>query len=82
MMMTPARKEPDAKTYAGRFAIHLKKLRVEAGLTVDQAADKLGVSYKTVYAWEASTNAPHVSAYPLIAELYGLEKIKDILPGE
>lgn len=47
--MTPKRKEPDLSTYAGRFAARLRTLREKAGLTVEQVASTLGVSYRAVY---------------------------------
>jgi DNA-binding XRE family transcriptional regulator len=80
--MAPARKEPDASTYAGRFAIRLRQLREKAGLTAQQAGEQLGVSDRTVYAWENATNAPSIWVYPKISVLYKLKKIKDILPNE
>lgn len=80
--MAPARKEPDKTTYSGRFAVRLRMLREKAGLTAQEVGDLAGVSYKTVYAWEASTNAPHVSAYPILAEIYKLKKVRDLLPNE
>ncbi|MGL6195578.1 MAG: helix-turn-helix transcriptional regulator [Thermoguttaceae bacterium] len=81
-MMTPARKAPSPDTYSGRFAIRLRSLREKAGLTVEEVAEKLGVSNRTIYAWEKATNAPHISMFPAIAELYKLKKIREILMNE
>ncbi len=81
-MMTPARKPPDASTYSGRFAVRLRMLREKAGLTVNEVAEQLGVSYVAVYNWEAGSRTPPLETFPTFAELYGLKKTKDILPNE
>ncbi len=80
-MMVP-KKQPDTSTYSGRFAVRLYELRQKAGLSAEQVAEALGVSAKTVYAWESATNAPHAWKFPDIATLYKLKKIKDLLPNE
>ena len=82
MMMTPARKEPDLSTYAGRFAARLRKLRLKAGLTPEQAAEAIGVTATSVYQWESAMNLPRTSKFPEIAKTYKLKKIKDLLPNE
>ena len=72
IMMTPARKEPDANTYAGRFAIRLKNLREKAGLTVPDVAEKVGVTPTTIYDWESTKTQPKISVLPKLAEALGV----------
>ena len=56
--MNPTRKPPNTDTYSGRFATRLRKLREKAGLTLQEVAEALGISYKTVYSWEAGHTEP------------------------
>ncbi|MDO4574239.1 MAG: helix-turn-helix transcriptional regulator [Planctomycetia bacterium] len=81
-MMTPARKEPDKSTYAGRFAMRLRELRLKAGLTAEEAAEKIGVATITIYDWESCKNLPRASKYPAIASSYKLSMVRDVLPQE
>jgi transcriptional regulator with XRE-family HTH domain len=69
-------------TYEGRFAIRLKELREKAKLTAEQAAERMGITEKTVFHWEAGRSSPHVSEFPKIAAVYKLKKTKDIFPNE
>ncbi|MCL2624743.1 MAG: helix-turn-helix domain-containing protein [Planctomycetaceae bacterium] len=79
MMMTPARKEPDAKTYQGRCAIHLKKLREQAQLTPEQVAQAVGVSIRTIYHWEAAKRDIPLSMLPILSEIFELESPRLVL---
>ncbi len=81
-MMTPARKEPDKKTYSGRFAIRLRTLREKAGLTVEDVATAMGVSATAVYHWESSARVPPLESFPAFAEIFKLKKTKDLMPNE
>ncbi len=54
----------------------IKKLRVSLSLSVRLFGELLGVSSKTVEAWEAGTNCPNGSAQRL---LYMLKKDPDFL---
>ena len=80
--MARPRKKIDLKTYEGRFAWRLMVLREKAGLTVEEAAEKIGIAASTVYAWERALNAPHPWLFPKIAEIYKVNKAKNLLPGE
>lgn len=77
--MNPARKEPDVSTYSGRCARRLRELRERAGLTVEQVAEALGVSYRAVYHWERGTNEPKLDYLPELARLYGLKSPRSVL---
>jgi len=78
--MTPARKEPDASTYAGRFAIRLKLLREKAKLTHKEIAEKIGVTVTTYYRWESSENFPKADQFPLLADALGLKTVRVLFP--
>ena len=57
--MSPrARKEVDTSTYGGRFAARLRMLREKAGYSVEQLAEKSGVSRTTIFSWESATRKP------------------------
>lgn len=79
--MSPARKPPNTDTYAGRFAVRLRTLRIKAGLSVEELAEKLGVTTTSVYRWEADLRQPQISDLPKIASALGL-KARTLLPDE
>ncbi|MGM9646543.1 MAG: helix-turn-helix transcriptional regulator [Eubacteriales bacterium] len=59
----------------------LKKLRLDAHLTQQEAAEKIGVGQPTISMWESGESKPRVGMLALIAETYGC-KISDILDTE
>jgi transcriptional regulator with XRE-family HTH domain len=78
--MSPARKEPDKTTYSGRFAIRLRRLREDAGLTHEQVANALEIkSDRTIYDWESANTQPKIYQLPALAEIFGVE-VRTILP--
>ena len=60
---------------------YLAALRKSAGMTQQEAADRLGVSNKTVSKWESGGGFPDIAILPALAELYGVTA-DDILAGE
>ena len=60
---------------------YLASLRKAAGMTQQDAADRLGVSNKTVSKWESGGGFPDITVLPALAELYGVTA-DDILAGE
>lgn len=54
------------------LSTNLRKLRLEKGLTQEQAAAHLGVSAQSVSRWENSATLPDVLLLPEIARLYGV----------
>lgn len=60
---------------------YLAALRKNAGMTQQEAADRLGVSNKTVSKWESGGGFPDIAILPALAELYGVTA-DDILAGE
>lgn len=67
-----------AKTTMGEFLAILRKSK---GMTQQDAADRLGVSNKTVSSWETGASSPDISLLPAIAELYGVT-CDELLRGE
>lgn len=59
----------------------LKKLRLDAHLTQQEAAEKIGVGQPTISMWENGESKPRISMLALIAEAYGC-KTSDILATE
>jgi len=80
--MARPRKKIDLDTYEGRFAWRLMVLREKAGLTVEEAAEQIGVSVITLYDWEGSRKRPDLRKLPKISEVYKVKKAKDLLPNE
>ena len=78
--MSPARKHPDVSTYSGRFAVRLRSLREKAGLTVEEVAEALGVSCKTVYSWEQGRTEPKIDQLPILSETLGLKTVGSLFP--
>ncbi len=50
----------------------IKQLRVKAGMTQEQVAEKLGIGAQSVSKWENSVAMPDITALPLIAEIFGV----------
>ncbi len=74
------RKPIDTSTYEGRFAARLKMLREKAKLSVEDLADRLGVTPTTVYHWEKSHSFPKCGQLPLIAEALSLKGVRPLFP--
>ncbi len=61
--------------------VTLKAARINAGLTQEQAAEKIGVSTDAIGAWERQKSYPNSRFIPLIESAYGIEyKDLKILP--
>ena len=59
----------------------LATLRHAHGFTQQEVADKIGVSNRTLSAWERDTSTPDILLLPVLAELYGVT-VDEILQGE
>lgn len=73
------RKEVDASTYTGRFALRLRMLREDAGMSVEELADKCGVDITTIYSWEAGKKEATIGRIPLLADALGVS-IRVLMP--
>ena len=47
--------------YMQAFSRRLRLAREKTGMTREEAAEKIGISYKTLADWELSNTAPHIS---------------------
>ncbi len=50
----------------------LKSLRKKRGLTQEQLAEYLGVSFQAISKWETGAAYPDIQMYPLLANFYGV----------
>lgn len=53
-----------------RFAANLQKFRKQCGLTQEELAKKLGVTFQAVSKWENAKAAPDIFLLPEIADLF------------
>lgn len=51
---------------------NIRALRQRKGLTQEQVAQRLGVTYQAVSKWENGTNTPDIALLPEIAALFGV----------
>ena len=51
---------------------NIRTLRLRKGLTQEQVAQQLGVTYQAVSKWENGTNTPDIALLPEIAALFGV----------
>ena len=77
--MARPRKAIDTSTYTGRFAARLKMLREKTGMSVDELAEKSGISRTTLFNWESGTNEPLIGQLPELAEALQI-KVRTLLP--
>lgn len=59
------------------LAAKLKEFRIRAGLTINEAGDKIGKSGKTVSAWECGRGQPDADMLLALCELYGVGSIAE-----
>ncbi len=50
----------------------IMRLRKDRGLTQEQLANELGISYQAVSKWETGNSCPDITALPLLADLFGV----------
>ena len=51
---------------------NIMRLRKEAGMTQEQLANALGISYQAVSKWENGVSCPDISTLPLLADLFSV----------
>ena len=51
---------------------NIRALRQRKGLTQEQVAQQLGVTYQAVSKWENGTNTPDIALLPEIAAFFGV----------
>lgn len=75
----PARKGPDESEYRGRCAARLRMLRERAGLTVEEVAEKAGITAARLYSWESGRAEPPLNLLPQLAAIYGIKQVGRVL---
>ncbi len=50
----------------------IARLRREKGMTQEQLANAVGISYQAVSKWENELSSPDISALPLLADIFGV----------
>lgn len=50
----------------------IKQLRLKAGFTQEQLAERMGVGAQSVSKWENSVSLPDITSLPLLAEVFGV----------
>lgn len=58
---------------------NIRNLRKQVGLTQEQLAERLGISYQSVSRWELGVTYPDMEFVPVLAELFGVSA--DVLFG-
>lgn len=51
--------------------MRIKEIRVSAGLTQEQTAEKLGITRSAVAMWETGQSSPTANMLPAIADVFG-----------
>ena len=59
------------------LAAKLKEFRTRAGLTINEAGEKIGKSGKTVSAWECGRGQPDADMLLVLCDLYGVGSIAE-----
>ena len=54
------------------FRENLRECRLQAGLTMQQLADKINVRYLSIYRWETGKRSPALVHVVAIAEAFGM----------
>ena len=50
----------------------IMRLRKEHGMTQEQLASALGITFQAVSKWENGVSSPDISTLPLLADLFGV----------
>ena len=67
---------------ASLLRISLPAARVNAGLTQEQAAEKIGVTRQTIINWEKGKVAPRVPEMYMISNVYDIPQENIFIPTE
>ena len=81
MGMRYKRKEIDTTTFRGRFAEHLRTLRLKADLSIPALAERSGIPQATLEGWEGARKSPRIDRFPNLAKSLGVS-VRKLLPRE
>ena len=74
-------------TYSGRLAAKLRQLRDRSEMSVTEVVKKINragirVSDSTYYDWEGGRLKPNLDAMPALAEIFGFNHTRSVLPED
>lgn len=73
--------EPDLSTYKGRLGAAIRARREQLGLTPAQIAEHVGVSEKSIYAYELGTTGIDLDRLPALADALSVP-LRKLLPPQ
>jgi transcriptional regulator with XRE-family HTH domain len=79
ILMSRRRKEVDTSTYSGKFAVRVVELRVRAGISAAEMAEKLGASIVTYQRWERGENDFAFEVIPKLAKILEVS-VSELMP--
>lgn len=59
--------------------MNLREVRQKAGLSMEEAAKRIGVSAVTIHQWETGKNGPRLTKVPKIALVYDISASEAML---
>ena len=62
----------DTRNYSGVLNANISKLRRAAGLTQEQLADRLGLTFQAVSKWENGLSCPDIALLPMLADVFAV----------
>ena len=74
------RAEVDTATYSGKIAVRIRSLREAKDMTVHQLAEKVGVTWQAMYAYEQNTRTLPPDLYPKVAKALGCKSLEEFFP--
>lgn len=74
------RVDVDTSTYTGKLAARVRQLREDKGFSIEDLADRVGISAQTMYAYEANRRAIDPDLYPKLAKALGAKTLEDFFP--
>jgi ribosome-binding protein aMBF1 (putative translation factor) len=74
------RKDPDTRTYSGKIAARVRELREAKGWTVQDLADRIGVTDGAAYAYENGDATIPPDLYPKLAKVLGCKPPHSFFP--
>lgn len=72
---------PKSEALRRNISEQLKEARIEAGLSVTEAAEALGKSKNTIYSWEMGRILPTADVLLQVMVLYGIKDFNIFLKG-
>lgn len=78
--MGRARKLVDKTAFSGRVALRIRELREARQMTVEDLAERAGVTVNNLYAWESHRRVPSIDVLAKLAKALGCKTPADFFP--